>query len=529
MQPGPIESFWTASSILDALLGIAGGRSPVAGSNWQAPQALIDSGQVICTDSRTIQAGQIFIAIPGEKVDGHTFIASVLQSSPGLIISQKNASQLNLSPADATRFDQIAIIVPSTLSALQALARAYRRFLGHRGCKFIAVCGSNGKTTTVRMLHAMAASTMQVTASQKSFNNHLGVPLTILSAKPLDQLVICEAGTNHPGELELLGHIIQPDTLLYTSIGREHLEGFGSLDGVMREEASIARFVGLFSGIGSIISSVQIPAFTTLLEAELDNRLISSGGHITINHLRPNDLTDVHHIVMPSDHPDSQLRIGLCFTDRHGNRWQVPIPGAHNAANAALAAHACQVLDQPFDDGTTRRQAALATAKLGDMRLMVQQIGTIHILNDAYNANPESTLSSLQTFADLRQGIWRNRRGVLILGEMRELGTNTIAMHAEVLQSAINLRSPSNHPDDQLILMGDLFAQAAATLSPLDLTYLHIIPDLNDTAMQQAASLIKPGDCLLLKASRGVRLERITDYLRAAITQPTQPLAERKR
>lgn len=521
MMPPHPATFWTAQSVLRAALGEVASMRLAAGSGWIAPHELASAGQVICTDSRAIKPGQIFIAIRGERVDGHGFIADALKAGAGLILSEKNAAQLNLAGSDAQRFASIGIIVPSTLSALQDLARAYRHHLHQRGCRFIAVCGSNGKTTTVRMLEALIACTHRVTASQKSFNNHIGVPLTILSAKESDDVVICEAGTNHPGELDVLGTIIEPDTLLYTSIGREHLEGFGTLEGVMREEASMAHHVGRLTGAGAIISTVQNPEFSHMLESILGDRAMLRGGDVVLLQISASSIRDVQHILIPGDGPADHHRVGVSFNDHHGLRWQVPIPGIHNAANAMLAAAACQGLDGPFDaDSTPKRRDALAKAKLGDMRLMVQQIGPVSLLNDAYNANPESMLSSLQTFADLRRGIWQSKRGVIILGEMRELGTNSSQMHAEILTAAINLRASNAMRDDQIIAMGQDFAQAAAILQSRSepLESVRIIPSLDDQAMQQVASEIRPSDCVLLKASRGVRLERIASHLSSRFT-----------
>jgi UDP-N-acetylmuramoyl-tripeptide--D-alanyl-D-alanine ligase len=531
------HTFWSARSVLQGVLGSAGEAVSVyqaAGSGWVAARELAEAGEVVCTDSRSIQPGQIFAALRGARVDGHDFIRQVMHAGAGLIISEKNAAELNLAGEDASRFGSIGVVVPSTVAALQNLARAYRRFLGRRGCRFFAVCGSNGKTTTVRMIDAMARATMRVTASQKSFNNHLGVPLTILSAKEHDEVVICEAGTNHPGELDLLGSIIQPDALVYTSIGREHLEGFGTLEGVMREEASMARHVATLSGFGSIVSNVRMPAFTRELEEIVGDRLLHRGGGVHFHELTDEDVRDVKHVVMDTTHASADARrVGISFVDRSGVEWKVPIPGAHNAGNAAIAAYACSLCDGEHEpDATPKRQSALATATLGDMRLMTERIDDGHrgveILNDAYNANPESMLSSLATFADLRRGIWRDRRGVMILGEMRELGEQSIAMHAEIVSHAVRVRQAG----DRLLLMGGLFAAAAERLELQVQGAGNVIyfAELDDAAMARAASVVQSGDCVLLKASRGVRLERIVSVMRGGLGrenpagQPTSTL-----
>ncbi len=402
-------------------------------------------------DTRDLQPGQAYLAIKGENHDGHRFVDDAFAKGASLAIVQDALIPRgpNADGWPTVGFRPI-LRVDDTVAALQDLASAYRDTLASGGCRVIAVCGSNGKTTTRHLIHhVLTACGLTGTQSPKSFNNHLGVPLTLLAARPGDDFVACELGTNHPGEIAALGEITWPDAAVITSIGREHLEFFKDLDGVAREEASILRFV------------------------------------------RPHGLA-----VMPADvaaliapYYDVQEGVVLMpILPPEAGGWRSPgfvgLPGEHNRMNAALVLALTRWLDLPAQ----RAEQALATAALPPGRLNVIHLPQdVTLLDDTYNANPDSMLAGLQTLA-ARPG----RRRVAILGEMRELGSTSPDAHREIAEQA------RRHADHVVLIGRGFEAQEWSD-------------DLPDRVVEQ----LRPGDTILLKASRGMRLERIIPAIEA--------------
>jgi len=212
-------SFWS----LENICRVVGGRWLVAPSGDIVPRG-------VGTDTRALVPGSVFVALKGYSHDGHEHASAAAAGGAVALIVSRGVEVGGRVPV---------MLVGDTREALGKLARAYRRTLK---AKVVAVCGSNGKTTTVRLIDAaLRGGGLVGTSSKKSFNNEIGVPLTILSAKEGDEFLICEVGSNAPGEIAALGAIVMPDVAVITSIGREHLAGFGDLAGVAREEGSIVR------------------------------------------------------------------------------------------------------------------------------------------------------------------------------------------------------------------------------------------------------------------------------------------------
>lgn len=217
-------TFWTLDNIRSVLGGTWGAR-PARG----APAA---TG--VSTDSRSVRAGEVFFAIAGERTDGHLFLPQAARAGASLAVI--GAGHTGPTPAGLP-----LLRVFDTTKALLRLAAAYRKTL--EGTRVVVVTGSNGKTTTKQMIHAVLSATLRGSASVKSFNNHVGVPLTIFGARPGDQYLVCEVGTNAPGEVAELARAASPDVSVITSIGREHLEKLGSLRRVAQEESSQIEFL----------------------------------------------------------------------------------------------------------------------------------------------------------------------------------------------------------------------------------------------------------------------------------------------
>ncbi|MBY0395837.1 MAG: UDP-N-acetylmuramoyl-tripeptide--D-alanyl-D-alanine ligase, partial [Thermoleophilia bacterium] len=344
--------FWTAAHVAAVTGGKWSGRAPAC------PHTVRLTG--VCTDDRAVAAGSCFVAVRGERHDGHDFARSAVEAGAAMVIASRPIPGLSAAPV---------LIVEDTVRALGRLAAAYRDHLGEQGAAFIAVCGSNGKTTTVRMIDAVLRAAHPGTSSQKSFNNAVGVPLTILSAKPGDHFVVCEVGTSAKGEIDMLGAIVKPDIAVITSIGREHLEGFGDVAGVMREEAAIARHL---RPNGTLIYAE--------VEALPDGRTFEGLLGTFANPFTTRCLERAYWLrrVRPADPP----AVGTRWRDLNGLDWEVPLAGEHNASNAMLAVW----VGQAMGIDTDAIGAALRTVQGPPMRQQVTTTGSVTVVNDAYNA-----------------------------------------------------------------------------------------------------------------------------------------------
>lgn len=452
-------SFWSVENLRAAM-----------GGTWLA-RCAADAVIGLSTDSRTLKSGQAFLAIKGDTFDGHSMVARARAAGAPLAVID-SAESVGALP------DGMGVLkVPDTRRALLRLAAAYRKTLERT--RVIAVCGSNGKTTTVRLLSAVLSKTMRGTASQKSFNNEIGVPLTILHAAPGDQYLICEVGTNAPGEVATLAEAVAPDVAVITSIGREHLERLGSVRGVAREEAAVLEFVrpggaGVMSGDSPELRDV-VATLTTRPRALLWFGFGESA--------------DVR--VMEA----RQSLSGVRFTLNDRAEFSVPLLGRHNAANAAAAIAVARRLG--VADGDIA--AGLAEVKGESMRLEVSKVGGVCIINDAYNANPDSMRASLETFAEVAA---LAKRRFVVLGDMLEMGEHSDAGHEEVVA---RLRGAGIHT---AVLVGSAMRRAAGATAGLECRTL-FFEDLNERACAETANLLQPGDAVLLKGSRRMRLERL--------------------
>ena len=321
-------------------------------------------------DGRSLRPGEAFVAIRGERFDGHDFLPQAQAAGAALALVERDPG---------TGHPALPLLsVPSTVAALQALARQHRGVLGAGGCRVISVSGSNGKTTTRHLIYqVLTRAGLAGTQSAKSFNNHLGVPLTLLAGRPGDDFLVCEVDTNHPGEIAALGALVRPDIAVIASIGEEHLEFFGDLAGVLREEAAI---------LGAVTSggAVLVPAEQHLPIAA-DWR--AAGGH----------QTDLQIIRLGLDPATEGLRL----------------PGEHNRLNASAAAGVARLLgigDAAIAEALSRATAAPMRGEI----LFAGDPARPTLINDAYNANPGSMRAAL---AMLRE---HTGRTVAILGDMLE-------------------------------------------------------------------------------------------------------------
>ncbi|HZW10285.1 MAG TPA: UDP-N-acetylmuramoyl-tripeptide--D-alanyl-D-alanine ligase [Phycisphaerales bacterium] len=457
------HAFWRPESVRDAV-----------GGAWLTPPGrapAIGGGAAI--DTRAIEPGQVFFALRGERTDGHRFLGQALGAGAAAAVIDSPDAAGDLPPGLPV------LRVPDARAALGRLAARYRRALSP--ARFIAVTGSNGKTTTTRMIDACLRTGLRGRCSAKSFNNDLGVPLTILAARPDDQYVICEVGMNAPGEIEPLSAIIRPHVAVITSIGRAHLEAMGSLGAIAAEKAALASH--LEPG-GLVVLNADAPALQPWRERF--GRVVTFGAASDAG-LRVSGVTEREN--------------GISFVLDGRSEFSLPVLGAHNAANAAAAIAVARELG--LADEAVR--AALAGFQPAEMRLVRTRLGSIEIINDAYNANPDSMAAALRT---LRAAAPASARRVAVLGDMLEMGAAGPDAHRDLGRLIAQTR-----PASLVILVGPLAALAAEPLASAGIDVARL-PDLDAPGAAAAAGLLREGDCVLLKGSRGMRLERLLWALR---------------
>ena len=462
-------------------IAIAAILGPPLAAHWitPPPEAPIHAATI---DTRTAKPGNLFFALRGEHTDGHAFLDLAARAGcPAAVVDRPES--IDNPP------DHLAILaVKDSRAALATLAAAYRKALPR--LRVIAVTGSNGKTTTVRLIHAALAPALKGSHAPGSFNNDLGLPLTLLNTQPDDDYTVCELGTNAPGEIAQLAEIAKPDLAVITSIGRSHLQTLRSTRGVAAEKAAL---VHALPPHALAVVPADTPELDEALEgARCEIRRIGIGRGVENIHPPP---------------------AGVRATIRN-RTVHVPIPGQHNAVNAAMALEIAHHLGVDLDDAID----ALAEAEQPPMRLERSTIhspaGPIHAVNDAYNANPDSMLAAIEALArghlDPHHTPATPRR-VAVLGDMLELGDTAQTAHDDIAEALTD-----NHADiDALILVGPHTAALAERIEQARPGFVRLAePDPDAPWTTRAARLIRPGDLVLLKASRGIRLERLLDTLK---------------
>lgn len=452
MGAGSGTTFWTLDRVAEALAGCAAGDLPRGGRDLAR----------VSTDTRAVAPGDLFVALIGEKFDAHAFLAdAVAKGAAAVVVSDA---------ARAARLGVPVFPVADTLVALGALARYRRRAWGR---PVVAVAGSNGKTSTKELLRAALGARLAVHASSGNFNNRVGVPLTLLALPDDADVAVVEMGTNMPGEIAMLRAIGEPDVAVLTSIGEEHLEGLGDLAGVLREESAI------FDGTPLVVTPASQPEVAAAARGRAA-RVIEAGL----------DAGDVRAARWGID-PD-----GLGWIEIDGVTVRPPLRGAHNLRNAMLALAAAR------ECGVSGADAARGIAAMPQpsMRMAWEAVGRATLINDAYNANPPSTRAAL----DLLAGAGGGRQRVAVLGTMRELGDHGTRLHEDIARRALGSSI------EVIAGVGD-FAAALRALAPGDARVV-TAPDVDDL-WPLLAPRLAPDAVILLKGSRGMRLERLVPYI----------------
>jgi UDP-N-acetylmuramoyl-tripeptide--D-alanyl-D-alanine ligase len=452
-------------------------------ASWAGGRLLAGGADVlvtnICTDSRSLKAGDLFVALRGENFDAHSFVGeAAVRGAVGAIV-EKAPSGL------PGRFGIIEVL--DTLRALQSLAGSYRATLA---AKVIGITGSNGKTSTKDFTAAVLARRFSTAKTRGNLNNHIGVPLTLLALDHTHEVAVVEMGMNHPGEIAPLARLARPDAAIITNVGVAHIEFMGTRDAIASEKGELAISIG--------------PGGTVILNADDDfspaiaNRVASSSGArvITAGISRG----DVRATDLEVTSSGSKFRLhstGQCV------QAELPVPGEHMVRNALLACAAGIAFGLTLEECAAGiREPALSTG-----RMQQRKIAGLTILDDSYNSNPDSAVAGIATLAALPGP----GRRIAVLGRMAELGRESEAGHRRVGEAA------AAHRLACLITVGAEAGWIADAARARGAAHVVHVADAAAAAASVRA-FAREGDIVLIKGSRSAKMEHvITDLERGGI------------
>jgi UDP-N-acetylmuramoyl-tripeptide--D-alanyl-D-alanine ligase len=456
----------------DELAAATGGR-------WiGTPPASVEG---VSTDTRALPAGSLFVALRGEKFDAHAFLADAATAGAAALVVSGGWAAANAPPLPA-------LAVPDTLTALGAIARAHRRRFR---IPVVGVTGSSGKTTTREMIAAILAIRGPCLKAQGNLNNEVGVPLTLLGLGPEHRSAVIEMGMNHAGEIARIAAIAEPFVGVVTMAGTAHIEHLGSQDAIADAKAEL--YAALPEN-GLAVASAD--------DSRMLKRAQASGRRVLTFAAGPGRRGDVVVLEVLS-----QTVEGLRFVLGIGNREvEVRIPGmigAHNARNAAAAACAAIAL------GCTDREVVdgLATVKPVGRRLRLERLASgVQLVDDCYNANPDSMAAALEVLRELASAT-PGARAVAVLGDMLELGSHESEAHQTLGREAAA---------SGIAVLATFGARARATAEAARAAGLAEVFHTEDVDALAAhvRGRLRPSDVILVKGSRGMKLERLVEALR---------------
>ncbi|GIV54809.1 MAG: UDP-N-acetylmuramoyl-tripeptide--D-alanyl-D-alanine ligase [Candidatus Kapaibacterium sp.] len=431
----------------------------------------------VSTDTRTLEPGMLFVALRGERFDGHCFTQQAVErGAAALVLEVTRQHELPQHPVPT-------IWVRDTLGALGALARYHRRRFG---IPVMAIAGAVGKTTTKDMTAHLLSAHGAVHKTPENWNNQVGVPLVLLGLRSYHTAAVIELGTNHPGEIEQLCRIVEPTHGLITTIAEEHLEFFGSLDGVEQEETALFRWLATSGGVACVnLDDLRLRRYHSMLPS-----VLTFG-------------TTADAMLVASVRFEPQTLYPIVSLEWQGMRAEARIvqPG-YAAALCAIAASAAAVSMGALLDVIAAQLAQYRPPPThGYARMVVQSAdGGMTILNDCYNANPASMRCALETLAAYPT----NGRRLAVLGDMRELGAASPAEHRRILSFA-------RERADALVLLGEDMHRAA-----IELGVPALLADDHARAAELVRQIGRPGDVVLVKGSRTLALEHVIALLGAS-------------
>ena len=437
---------------------------------WWNPKEDVSPVTAVCTDSRKITPGCLFLPWVGEKFDGHHFIDAALDAGAAGCLCAKLPENI--------RDDKFYIKVADTRLALRALASAYKdRF----PIPFIQITGSVGKTTTKEMIAAVLSTRYRVLKTPENFNNDIGTPLTIFGLTEEHEVAVIETGMNHFGEIEYLGALVRPDVAVISNVGDAHIEYLGSREGILQAKSEIFTHlkeggVAVLNGDDALLNTVDIP-FETIR--------CGQSGHCQAH------VTDI------ADHGVEGITCTVT-TQKGAYSLSVPAPGEHMAYAAAIAVAVGEVLG--LEQEEIIRGVAAYEPTGSRMRVVRMQGGRI-LLDDCYNANPQSVTAALEVLAKTECD-----QRVAVLGDMGELGDLTAQAHYNIGALAAMLGI------DVIVAIGSFAAKIAdgAIMSSGEVLYFAT----KEEAIGTVKELLKENTTMLVKASHSMHFEELVNQLR---------------
>jgi len=462
----PLTAAWVAEAMAGTLA--AGGRGvEFAG---------------VSIDTRTLAANELFFAIRGEHFDGTDFAeAAIERGATGVVVPRGR----NRWSAAASAERPAVIEVDDTVVALQSLANAIRRA---SGAKVVAITGSAGKTTTKEVTAELLGARYHVVRNKGNFNNHIGLPLSLIELRTRPDMAVVELGMNHPGEIRTLVHVAEPDARVWTNVGEAHVGFFGSMDAIADAKAEI----------------LERATSATVLVANADDRRISTRiagfpGHVrTFGIERDADVRASHVVDRGIDGTDAQV------TTPHGAvALTTPLVGRGNLANVLAGITVALEYGVPLPTIAEKVSTLRPASHRGEV---LRLANGVVVIDDSYNASPTAMRRALEVLAATSA-----RRRIAVLGEMLELGDSAAGLHADVG------RAVAVAAVDALFAVGGAAAEAlasAAIAAGLDRGRVRLFADSTE-AGAAVADFVQSGDVVLVKGSRGIKTDRVVDRLRA--------------
>ncbi len=439
--------------------------------------ALPPSFPSVSTDTRALGPGCLFVALRGERFDGHRFAADAVKAGAGAVVAAADAA---LAP------DLPALVVPDTAEALRNLAAGWRAAVAPR---VLGVTGSAGKTTTKELCAHLLGALGPVARTLGNFNNSIGLPLSILAMPEDSRFGVFEAGTNHPGEIAPLAALMRPDAAVLVNVGPVHLGNFGGSERAIANEKA------------DLLRAVPSDGFCVLDASGAHFRFLRDQCRAPVATVSPDPSVAADFRVVASDVTTGAFRL----RDSEGGSehdLRAPRPGAHQILDALLAVAAARRFGVSWDDISAR----LGSAPNAQMRWERVERDGVAWINDAYNANPLSMRRALETFASTPPPA-RGGRRIAVLGDMGELGEDDEErLHREVGRAA------ATSGLDALVCVGPRAEWIAAGAGDSGMAPADIVRVSDAAAAREAlADLVRPGDLVLLKASRSMALERVLE------------------
>ena len=435
----------------------------------------------VTTDSRTLKGGELFFALKGENFDGNEYALKALEAGASYAVVNEDST------VGRTGDDSRLIRTEDTLKTLQELARWHRcmTFVDGKPLTVIALTGTNGKTTTKELIRQVLSVKYNVTATQGNLNNNIGVPLTLLKIDSATQLAVVEMGASHPGDIKELVDIALPNYGLVTNVGKAHLLGFGSFEGVKKTKGELYDY--LRRTADKVFLNVDNPHLCSMAA----ERNLQSDPERPYSLVIPYGLEYQQAEVLPSNPENPFLRISLA-----GREISTSLVGSYNADNVMAALCVGKQFGVDFEEAVKAIEAYIPS----NNRSQMQKTSRNTLIIDAYNANPSSMEAALNNFAAVQAPV-----RIAMLGDMLELGDDSLAEHVAVIRRSLSLGL------QKVCLVGKEFGKALAEMRSAGENVRHF--DSSDQLATWVEKTAVSDAVILIKGSRGTRMEKVIEKL----------------